>query len=268
MTSNYEKEIIQNCEDFWKALQRCHANLPREQFWLVREELHYTVFPKLMVLLRFQQEGGKAWNAGNPAEGIETILSEEDLARLKRCIPDRDDRDLLRAVHETAEFGAETCSLIYAEHGWNWSQKVDDFTFAPPGLVQNEIEELPPFYIQPIGIVRSSVDELLRPDEIKSKPAQIIINRSLSPGLDGLIGSQRLLVIFQFHKLTGFELHQHPRNDPQRPKRGVFALHSPQRPNPIGVTEVDLIRREGNILYVKGLDAVNGTPILDLKLNK
>jgi tRNA-Thr(GGU) m(6)t(6)A37 methyltransferase TsaA len=135
-------------------------------------------------------------------------------------------------------------------------------------FTQNEISDLPQFCVQPIGIVRSSVDELLRPDEIKSKPARIIVDPALSPGLDGLTGGQRLLVIFQFHKLSGYELHQHPRNDPQRPKTGVFTLHSPQRPNPIGVTEVDLIRREGNILYVQGLDAVNGTPVLDLKLNK
>jgi len=141
------------------------------------------------------------------------------------------------------------------------SENVSDST-------QNEIGDLPLLCLKPIGIVRSSVDELLRPDEIKSQPARIIVDPALGPGLDGLTGGQRLLVIFQFHKLSGYELHQHPRNDPQRPMTGVFALHSPQRPNPIGVTEVDLLQREGNILYVQGLDAVNGTPVLDLKLNQ
>jgi tRNA-Thr(GGU) m(6)t(6)A37 methyltransferase TsaA len=133
-------------------------------------------------------------------------------------------------------------------------------------LVQADIAKLPMFCLKPIGIVRSEVNELLRPDEIKARPAQIIVEEALSPGLDGLTDNQRLLVIFQFHKLSGYELHQHPRGDRQRPKLGVFALHSPQRPNPIGVTEVELVRREGNVLHIRGLDAVNGTPVLDLKL--
>ena len=84
----------------------------------------------------------------------------------------------------------------------------------------------------------------------------------------GVTGNQRLLVIFQFHLLDDYELHQHPKNNPDLAKKGVFALHSPRRPNPIGVTEVALVRREGNVLHVRGLDAVNGTPVLDLKLNR
>jgi len=50
------------------------------------------------------------------------------------------------------------------------------------------------------------------------------------------------------------------------PKRGVFALHTPYRPNPIGVTGVDLLSVKGNVLRVRGLDALNGTPVLDIKL--
>ena len=122
--------------------------------------------------------------------------------------------------------------------------------------------------LQPIGYVASDVDQLLRPQEIKAQPACIVINPALEQGLEGLEGGQRLLVVFQFHRLNSYELLQHPKGDKERPLRGVFALHSPRRPNPIGVTEVDLLRREGHVLYVIGLDAVNGTPILDLKLNE
>jgi tRNA (Thr-GGU) A37 N-methylase len=71
---------------------------------------------------------------------------------------------------------------------------------------------------------------------------------------------------FYFHRSAGYELSQHPRGDRTRPKRGVFTLRSPRRPNPIGVTVVDLLGVEGNVLRVRGLDACNGTPILDLKL--
>jgi tRNA-Thr(GGU) m(6)t(6)A37 methyltransferase TsaA len=58
---------------------------------------------------------------------------------------------------------------------------------------------------------------------------------------------------------------QHPRGDQGQPQRGVFALRSPHRPNPIGVTIVNLLAVERNVLRVSGLDAINGTPVLDLK---
>ncbi len=131
-----------------------------------------------------------------------------------------------------------------------------------------EFPYLPALTVQPIGYVSSAVDQLLPPRQIKAHPARIIIDPALEQGLFGLEGGQRLLVVFQFHRLSGYDLLQHPRADPSRPLRGVFALHSPSRPNPIGITEVDLLRREGNILHVSGLDAVNGTPVLDLKLNE
>ena len=74
------------------------------------------------------------------------------------------------------------------------------------------------------------------------------------------------MVLFYFHRSTGYELSQHPCGDRTRPKRGVFTLRSPHRPNPIGVTVVELLAINGNVLRVRGLDACNGTPILDLKL--
>ena len=129
-------------------------------------------------------------------------------------------------------------------------------------------QNLPQIIMRPIGHVVNAIDELLAPDKIKPVASRIVIHPALEEGLDGLTGSQRLMVIFQFHLLDDFDLHQHPKNNPRLEKRGVFSLHSPRRPNPIGVTEVELVRREGNILHVRGLDAVNGTPVLDLKLNE
>ena len=57
----------------------------------------------------------------------------------------------------------------------------------------------------------------------------------------------------------------HPMAEMDRPLYGVFAVRNPMRPNPIGVTEVELIRREGNSLYVRGLDAFDGSPVIDIK---
>jgi tRNA-Thr(GGU) m(6)t(6)A37 methyltransferase TsaA len=259
--------FTQACGDFWTMLLRCHTRLLREEYWSARHDFQVLVLPTLIALLRLLYGTTGKWLASNPPDGVEAVLDHEALARLKACIPDRDDRDLQRAMLETAEFGAETCSQLFATYGWEWPEKLAQktLTLFSPGVT--EISALPPLYIKPIGIVQNSIEALLPPKEIKAVLSRIIVDPVLTEGLDGLTGNQRLLVIFQFHKLAGYELHQHPKNNAELPKKGIFALHSPKRPNPIGVTEVDLLRREGNILYVRGLDAVNGTPVLDLKLN-
>ena len=84
--------------------------------------------------------------------------------------------------------------------------------------------------------------------------------------MDGLEIGQSILVIFHFDRSTDdFDLHQHPCGDTNLPKKGVFALCSPHRPNGIGVTQVTLLAIEGNVLTVLGLDALNNTPVLDIK---
>ena len=83
--------------------------------------------------------------------------------------------------------------------------------------------------------------------------------------MQGLDVGQQIMVIYYFHRSEGYDLLQHPRGDQSRPKRGVFALRSPRRPNPIGVTVVELVGIDGNVLRVCGLDAIDGSPVLDLK---
>ncbi len=116
-----------------------------------------------------------------------------------------------------------------------------------------------------IGHVENAFDEPTAPDEIKATESRIILNPALVEGLQGLEAGQQLMVIFHFHRAQGYELRQHPRGDRSRELRGVFALHSPHRPNPIGVTTVELVEVAGNVLTVRGLDAINSTPVLDLK---
>ena len=117
-----------------------------------------------------------------------------------------------------------------------------------------------------IGRVENEFEEPVSPNTMQDSQSRIIINPDLMPGLTFLEPGNRVLVVFYFHQSTGYELLQHPRGDKSRPKRGVFALHSPNRPNPIGVTEVELLELDDNVLTVRGLDAINGTPVLDLKL--
>lgn len=116
-----------------------------------------------------------------------------------------------------------------------------------------------------IGYVANEFDESTTPDEIRSAESDIVLDPALAEGLTGLEPGQQIMVVFYFHRSQSYDLTQHPRGNTTRPKRGVFALRSPRRPNPIGVTVADLVAIEGNVLRVRGLDALNGTPVLDLK---
>jgi tRNA-Thr(GGU) m(6)t(6)A37 methyltransferase TsaA len=117
----------------------------------------------------------------------------------------------------------------------------------------------------PIGFVENEFATPTLPETIRSTESTIILSPELSQGLRGLEAGQQVMVVFYFHKSEGFDLLQHPRGDPSRPRQGVFALRSPRRPNPVGVTLVDVLAVEGNTLRVHGLDALNGTPVLDIK---
>jgi tRNA-Thr(GGU) m(6)t(6)A37 methyltransferase TsaA len=123
----------------------------------------------------------------------------------------------------------------------------------------------PDIKFQPIGYVRNAFDTPVRSSQIRAAESEIILLPELVPGLDGLKAGQHILIVFHFHLNEAYELHQHPRGDTSRQKRGVFALRSPYRPNPIGVTEVVLREVKGNVLRVRRLDALNNTPVLDIK---
>ena len=122
-----------------------------------------------------------------------------------------------------------------------------------------------PVTFQPIGYVENDFDRPTAPDQIRAVESRIVLDLALVEGLQGLETGQPIMVIFYFHLSEGYTLRQHPRGDESRPLQGVFTLRSPRRPNPIGVTVVDLLAVEGNVLRVRGLDAINGTPVLDLK---
>ncbi len=127
------------------------------------------------------------------------------------------------------------------------------------------VEDAQPICFYPIGRVENEINELVAPDLIRVTESRIILDASYVDALLGLEVGQEILVIFNFHRSQGFDLQQHPRRDMSRPLRGVFALRSPQRPNPIGVTRAILLAINGHILTVGNLDAINDTPVLDIK---
>lgn len=120
--------------------------------------------------------------------------------------------------------------------------------------------------VKPIGVVRSPYREqgdAPRQGRLDPAPCTIEIFPEYEDGLFGIQSCQRLFILYWFDRGSRDQLFvdRPGRGNP----RGVFATRSPNRPNPIGLTLVDLIRCEGRILHVHGLDALNGTPVLDIK---
>ncbi|MFX1253497.1 MAG: tRNA (N6-threonylcarbamoyladenosine(37)-N6)-methyltransferase TrmO [Promethearchaeota archaeon] len=118
--------------------------------------------------------------------------------------------------------------------------------------------------IEPIGFVeRTSSNEDVKDRNLISK---IVINKDLNEALDGIEDFSHVFIIFWMHQISSPDepvLH-HPSKIDSEPV-GIFATRAPIRPNPIGLTLVELLNREKNVLWVKGLDAYDGTPILDIK---
>jgi L-fuculose-phosphate aldolase len=84
-------------------------------------------------------------------------------------------------------------------------------------------------------------------------------------GLDGIVAGQTIVVLFWLHRSARDVLKVYPRGDKSRGLRGVFATRSPVRPNPIAISELQVLAINGNQLEVLGLDILDGTPIIDIK---
>lgn len=126
-------------------------------------------------------------------------------------------------------------------------------------------DELPEITLKPIGIVRSEIKERTRqrPEDLVS---EIIIDKNLTESLDNLDEFTHIIVLYWIHKSPRqAPVKVHPRGNPENKLMGVFATRSPDRPNPIGKSTVRLLERQGNVLKVRGLDAIDGSPVLDIK---
>ncbi|MBS7643376.1 tRNA (N6-threonylcarbamoyladenosine(37)-N6)-methyltransferase TrmO [Candidatus Bathyarchaeota archaeon] len=97
--------------------------------------------------------------------------------------------------------------------------------------------------------------------------SEIIIEKRLMEALDGIEGFSHIHVLYWADRLPRRKrpLKIHPKHREDMPLLGVFATRSAYRPNPIGLTTVKLLKREGRVLRVKGLDAFDGTPVIDIK---
>jgi tRNA-Thr(GGU) m(6)t(6)A37 methyltransferase TsaA len=122
------------------------------------------------------------------------------------------------------------------------------------------------FTFRPIGFIESDFKEVQRdPAVFEGTVSRVRVLPEYAAGLFRIEGFERLYVIFVFDRAEGFELVIHPRGDLCRPERGVFATQTPNRPNALGLSVVELVGVKENIVTVRGLDAIDGTPVLDIK---
>ena len=120
--------------------------------------------------------------------------------------------------------------------------------------------------LEPVGFVQTEAVN----EEVKDKNSisKIVFKEKYTEALQGIKEFSHLFVLFWLHKTSTKDrciLKVHPRGRSDMPLVGIFATRTPNRPNPIGLTRVRLLNIEENIIIVQGLDAFNGTPVLDIK---
>ncbi len=115
--------------------------------------------------------------------------------------------------------------------------------------------------ITPVGIIQNCFDEPVSRHEISKSQSIIIIDGKYAGALLNIDDLEFLDIVFWFHKSND----AFPEKKDSGKKRGPFASRSPYRPNSIGITTVKLLKKDGNKLYVTGLDAINNSPVIDIK---
>jgi tRNA-Thr(GGU) m(6)t(6)A37 methyltransferase TsaA len=122
--------------------------------------------------------------------------------------------------------------------------------------------------LTPIGVVRSPLtdpDAAPRQGDEGAPEASIVLEPGVLAGLRGLQRGDQVLVLTWLDRAQRDVLEVHPRGDVSREPQGVFATRSPHRPNPIGLHRVEILAIEQGTLRVSGLEALDGTPVLDVK---
>ena len=126
----------------------------------------------------------------------------------------------------------------------------------------------PGYQLHPVGWVESPLtDRDLAPKQGDegAPPARVVFRPEVREAAADLDVGQEVLVLTWLHQGRRDVLAVHPRGDPDRPRQGVFSTRSPDRPNPIGLHAVTIVGVEGDAIAVSDLEAIDGTPVLDVK---
>jgi tRNA-Thr(GGU) m(6)t(6)A37 methyltransferase TsaA len=127
---------------------------------------------------------------------------------------------------------------------------------------------MPEMTLRMIGVVRNGLTEPPSPRSAwRTVVSGIEIEDGLADALDGIEEFSHLIVLWWMHRLneTEMPLRVHPGRRPEAPLKGIFAVRTPNRPNPIGLAVVHLVSRQDCTLRVEGLDALDGSPVIDIK---
>jgi tRNA-Thr(GGU) m(6)t(6)A37 methyltransferase TsaA len=122
--------------------------------------------------------------------------------------------------------------------------------------------------VQTIGVIRSTLKNRKGAPRQGSEGAPDVwleVDPVVSPGLDGLKAGEDIIVVTWLHKARREVLKVHPRSEKHRPLTGVFATRSPDRPNPLGLHRVSIRRIVKNRLRIGPIEAIDGTPVIDIK---
>jgi tRNA-Thr(GGU) m(6)t(6)A37 methyltransferase TsaA len=124
------------------------------------------------------------------------------------------------------------------------------------------------FTVRPIGRVESllaSTADAPRQGDEGAPDAYLILDSDIQAGLNGITAGAEIIVLTWLHQADRGILTVHPRGDLKRPEQGVFSTRPASRPNPIGLHRVRVLGIDGLRLHVSGLEAIDGTPIVDVK---
>jgi len=123
-----------------------------------------------------------------------------------------------------------------------------------------------PVVLEPIGVARTEAAEVPRHWSVSDVEGTLVIDEAYREGLKDIRPGDRIVVIFHFHRSPPFSSEYLVQKPPHREKRmGVFSICSPRRPNPIGLSVLEVLETDGTRIRVKGVDMLDGTPILDIK---
>ena len=124
------------------------------------------------------------------------------------------------------------------------------------------------YSLQPVGSVESSLtdrDQAPRQGDEGAPPAWLVLDPSMRAAMDGLAVGAEVIVLTWLDRARRDVLRVRPRGDQSRPEQGVFSTRSPDRPNPIGLHQVQIVAIDGTRIAVRNLEALDQTPILDIK---
>ena len=124
------------------------------------------------------------------------------------------------------------------------------------------------YAINPIGVIRSELtnrEAAPRQGYEGAPDAWLEVNSTVAEGLEGIAAGNEIILVTWFHKAHRDILRLHPRGDKNRPLTGVFGTRSPDRPNPLGLHRVTVLEIAGNRLKVAPVEAIDGTPVVDIK---